>query len=109
MRLACWRARPRDRELSSGAAVLTRCRFKQRSYRRAAETNRQTRVLPRICCRGRHTLCFRQITSPQLFRVWQFVEITQTEMIEEKLRRFVKKRPSRDFGASSDFHEPTLH
>src|SRR5882762_11853239 len=50
-----------------------------------------------------------QITSPQFFRVWQFVEIAQTEVIEEKLCRLVKERSPRDFGASGDFHQAALH
>jgi len=54
-------------------------------------------------------LSHRQITSPQFFRVWQFIEIAQTEVIEEKLCRFVKKRSPRDFGASGDFHQTALH
>ena len=56
-----------------------------------------------------YRLRHRQIASPQFFCVWQLVEIAQTEVIEEKLCRFVKERSPRDFGASGDFHQTALH
>src|SRR6202030_389951 len=45
----------------------------------------------------------------QLFDVWQFIEIAQTEMIEKKFCRFVKQRTPRNFGAAGNFDEAALH
>ena len=49
MRSACWRARPRGRELSFGAALLTRCCFEETLFRRDAEINTPEAALPRTC------------------------------------------------------------
>src|ERR1051325_2304564 len=110
MRLACWRARLRDRGLSFGAALLTRFRFRKRLFRRDAETRSPRRPLPRLWrCRRRYRSRARQITSPQFFHVWQFIEIAQSEVIEEKLRGLIEKRTPGNFGASSDFHQAAFH
>ena len=50
----------------------------------------------------------REITFAQLFYVGQFVERAQTEVIEEKLCRLVKKRATGNFGAATDLDEPAL-
>src|SRR5437870_13540008 len=51
----------------------------------------------------------RQITFPQLFHIWQFVEIAKAEVIEKKLSRLIQKRSPGDFGASGNFDETALH
>src|SRR5207249_642590 len=50
-----------------------------------------------------------QITGAQFFRVRQFVEIPQTEMLQKKLRRLVKQWTPWQFRAPADFYQTTLH
>ena len=50
-----------------------------------------------------------QISRPQFFDIWEFVEISQTEVVEKKLGGFVKKRTAWDLGAAGDFHQPAFH
>ena len=49
------------------------------------------------------------MTRAQLFHVWQVLQIPQAEVIEKKLRRFVEKRASGDFGATGDFDQAAFH
>ena len=50
-----------------------------------------------------------KVAGAQFLRVGQLIEIAQTEMLEEKLSRFVKERPAWDLSATGDFYESTLH
>src|ERR1700693_3284360 len=49
------------------------------------------------------------MARPQFFDVRQFFEISQTEVIEKELGRFVKQRAPRNFGAAGNFDEPAFH
>src|SRR5712692_1463675 len=50
-----------------------------------------------------------QIAFPQFLHVRQFVQLAQTEMVQKKLRCFVKQRPAGNFGASGNFYQASLH
>ena len=50
----------------------------------------------------------RQINAPQLRGVWELVERFQTEVFEEKPRRFIKQRTARNFRAAGDADQPAL-
>src|SRR4030095_10151479 len=56
-------------------------------------------------CRPLSARAHGQMMCAQLFHIWQFVQIAQTKVIEEKLRRFVEKRSAGNFGASANFHQ----
>ena len=49
------------------------------------------------------------MTSAQFLNVWEFIEIAQAKVIEKELRRFVKQRSARNFGASRNFYQAALH
>src|SRR5260370_27762403 len=75
------------------------------------------RTSARICrsrgvgCRsfGRFRARDWKIPRPQFFDVWQFLEIAQSKVIEEELRRFIEKRTPGDFCAGSDLDQAALH
>ena len=49
------------------------------------------------------------MAGTQLRDIRQFVEITQTEMVEKKLGGFVKQRTTRNFGAPGNFDQAAFH
>ena len=95
-----------------------------RTIRQAAETDRLAACAPQQPTCARYSepagpACVEaeggvwprhgQMTRAQLFHIWQLVQSAQAEMIEKKLRRFVQKRPARDFGATGDFNQAAFH
>src|SRR6267143_5266069 len=50
-----------------------------------------------------------QIACAQFFGVRQFVEIPQTEVLQEKLGRLVKQRAAGQFRAPADFDQAAFH
>src|ERR1700730_5981347 len=51
----------------------------------------------------------RQITRSQFLDIRQFVQLAQTEVVQKKLRCFVKQRPAGNFGAPGYFYQAALH
>ena len=61
------------------------------------------------CCSCSRTRADRQMARAQFLDVREFVEIAEAEMIEKKLRCFVKQRTTRNFGAARNFDEAAFH
>src|ERR1700730_16259991 len=55
------------------------------------------------------TRTHRQVACAQFFHIRQFVQVTQSEMVEEKFSRFVGQWTSGNFGASGNFDETAFH
>src|SRR5437870_7021735 len=62
-----------------------------------------------LCCSCSWARAYWQVAGAEFLDVRQFVEIAQTEMIEEKVRCLVKQRTPRNFGTPGNFDESALH
>ena len=120
MRLACWRARPRDRELPCSAALITWSCFEDRSFRRDAAGCRSNGGGFATQHAGR--VRYPNLPSPLALQAAppaNNVSATLPRLAirrdcadrsdREKIVSFRKGEVARDFGASGDFHQTALH
>src|SRR5579885_1566090 len=106
-RTQCTRERARARHRGQSylaVARITRPFTDARLLRRESEAGASPGLLAGLSrFSGRSRSRPWQIAPAQLFHFRQFIDASQTEVIEENLCLFVKQRATRDVGAAGDF------